>query len=466
MKLYNTMSKRIEEFKPIKENEVSMYACGPTVYNYAHIGNLRTYIFEDILKRALMYFGYNVKHVMNVTDVGHLASDSDTGDDKMELGALREGKSIWDLAGFYWDAFKSDIRQLNIIEPDIWCRATDHIAQQINMVAALEAAGYTYRIEDGVYFDTSKLSDYGKLAKLNIEGLKAGSRVDMVSGKRNITDFALWKFSPTDKKRLMEWDSPWGIGFPGWHIECSAMAMEYLGDEIDIHCGGVDHIPIHHTNEIAQVESLTGKQWVKYWLHGEFLVLDNDEKMSKSGENFSTLSSLTKAGIDPLTYRYFCLNASYRKQLTYRWDAIQAAEKSYGNLKEAMVSLKKSLDVKKEPVINKKYNDIFKEAISSDLNIPKALGIMWNLIKDGNLADDEKYWTAVDMDRVFGLGLNELEESVGEEIIPDEIKEIAEERARARKEKNWALSDKLRDKMNTMGFTVEDTAEGQKVKKR
>ena len=459
------MTKKVEEFSPIKDNEVSMYTCGPTVYNYAHIGNLRTYIFEDILKRTLTYFGYNVKHVMNVTDVGHLASDSDTGDDKMELGALREGKSIWDLAEFYWDAFKSDIAQLNIIEPDIWCRATDHITQQIDMVKSLEDGGYTYRIEDGIYFDTSKLSDYGKLAKLDIEGLKAGSRVDMVSGKKNITDFALWKFSPADKKRLMEWDSPWGRGFPGWHIECSAMAKEYLGDEIDIHCGGVDHIPIHHTNEIAQVESLTGRRWVRYWMHGEFLVLDNEEKMSKSGENFSTLASLTKAGIDPLSYRYFCLNASYRKQLTYRWDAVQAAQKSFDNLKVAALSLKKGLDVTKEPIINKKYNDSFKEAISSDLNIPKALGIMWSLIKDSDVADDEKYQTLIDMDKVFGLGLDGLEANTETEIIPEEVMKLAEQRARARKEKNWTKSDELRSKMNKMGYTVEDTAEGQKVKK-
>src|SRR3989344_952205 len=272
LKFYNTLTRAKEEFKPQNPPAVGLYTCGPTVYNYAHIGNLRTYIFEDILKRALVANGFEVNHVMNITDVGHLTSDADVGEDKMEKGAKREGKTVWDIAEFYTKAFKEDMRRLNLVEPDIWCKATDHIAEQIELIQRLEKRGFTYLIDDGVYFDTTKDPHYGKLARLDIAGLRAGARIEMVKDKRNPTDFALWKLSPDNEQRQMEWESPWGKGFPGWHIECSAMAMKYLGETFDIHCGGIDLIPVHHTNEIAQAENATGKKFVHTWLHGEFLL--------------------------------------------------------------------------------------------------------------------------------------------------------------------------------------------------
>ena len=293
--LYNTLTRRIEEFKSIKKNNVGLYTCGPTVYNFAHIGNLRTYVFEDILKRALAYNDYKVKHVMNITDVGHLTDDADEGEDKMEKGSAREGKTAWELAEFYTHAFRLDMEQLNIIKPSIWCRATDHIKEQINLIKKLEKKGFTYATSDGIYFDTSKLKDYGKLANLQNQELRAGVRVD-VGDKRSTTDFALWKFSPKLQKRQMEWKSPWGVGFPGWHIECSAMAMKYLGETFDIHCGGVDHIPVHHTNEIAQSEAAYDSSLANFWMHGEFLLMGND-KMAKSGDNFVTLQTLKEKEI-------------------------------------------------------------------------------------------------------------------------------------------------------------------------
>jgi cysteinyl-tRNA synthetase len=298
LELYKTMDREKKLFNPIAPSTVSLYTCGPTVYNYAHIGNLRTYVFEDVLKRVLQYNGYQVNHVMNITDVGHLTDDADSGIDKMEKGAAREGKSAWDIAKFYTEAYQHDLANLNIEPPTTWCKATDHIPEQIALIQKLEHKGFTYRTPDGIYFDTAKLPDYGKLAKLDLKHLQAGTRVD-IGEKKNPTDFALWKFSDYDTKRQMEWDSPWGIGFPGWHIECSAMATKYLGQPFDIHCGGIDHIPVHHTNEIAQSEVAEGKPLANYWLHGEFLLIDND-KMAKSGENFITLQTIKDKGINPL----------------------------------------------------------------------------------------------------------------------------------------------------------------------
>jgi len=317
LKFYNTLTRKLEDFNPLNPPNVGLYTCGPTVYMYAHIGNLRTYIFEDILKRVLLANNYKVNHVMNITDVGHLTSDADTGDDKLEKEAIKENKNAWEIAAFYTAAFQKDLEELNIIPPDIWCKATDHINEQIELVKKLESKGFTYRTDDGIYFDTSKVADYGKLAGLDIEGLRAGIRVEMVAGKKNPTDFALWKFSPTNVKRQMEWDSPWGKGFPGWHIECAAMSMKYLGETFDIHCGGIDHIPVHHTNEIAEAESATGKPFVKYWLHGEFLEL-KEGRMGKSEGNAILVSTLKEKGFDPLSYRYLVLNTHYRK----RWNLI------------------------------------------------------------------------------------------------------------------------------------------------
>lgn len=463
MKLFNTLSRNKEEFIPINENNVGLYTCGPTVYNYAHIGNLRTYIFEDVLKRTLEYAGYNVNHVMNVTDVGHLVSDEDEGEDKMELGAARENKTAFEIADFYLEQFRNDLKQLNIIEPSIWCKVTEHITEQIDMVAKLEEKGFTYIISDGVYFDTSKVRDYGKLAKLDIEGLKARARIEMVADKKNITDFALWKFSPKDKKRQMEWESPWGVGFPGWHIECSAISMKYLGERIDIHCGGIDHVPIHHTNEIAQSESITGKKWVNYWLHGEFLVLDKDEKMSKSGDNFITVNTLPEKGYSPLAYRYACFNAHYRKQLVFSWDTIEGANNALNRIISKVKDYKEFYDINVEGTINNEYMDKFLDALYDDLNVPNGVAIMWDLINDSSVSKNDKYSTIIEMDRILGFGLDKIE--IAQDELESEIVQLIEKRQSARANKDWAEADRIRDTLKTLGITLEDTAEGVKWKK-
>ncbi|MEZ4618415.1 MAG: cysteine--tRNA ligase [Caldilineaceae bacterium] len=324
LRLYDTYSRSLRDFAPLSPEEVGLYTCGPTVYDYAHIGNLRTYLFEDILRRVLEFNGYKVKHVMNITDVGHLVSDADSGEDKMEKGSRRTGKTAWEIAEFYTQAFQEDLRRLNILEPTIWCRATDYIPEQIEMIGCIEANGYAYTTSDGVYFDTAKLDDYGYLARLKIEGLQAGMRVDM-GEKRNPTDFALWKFSPKDQTRQMEWESPWGVGFPGWHIECSAMSAKFLGNLFDIHCGGEDHIPVHHTNEIAQTEACHGTHLANFWLHGYFLQLD-DAKMAKSAGGFLRVQTLLDRGYEPLVYRFFCLSGHYRAKLNFTWESLDGAK--------------------------------------------------------------------------------------------------------------------------------------------
>src|SRR4030042_227264 len=331
LKLYNTLTRKKEEFKPIKKWQVGIYSCGPTVYWYQHIGNLRTYIFADVLKRVLKYNNYKVKQVMNITDVGHLTSDSDEGEDKIEKAAAKEGKTAEEIANYYWEIFRQDFKKLNIFEPNIWCKASEHIKEQIELIKKIEKKGFIYKTKDGIYFDTSKLKDYGKLAKLKIENLQAGKRV-AIGEKKNKTDFALWKFSEKPGERQQEWKSPWGIGFPGWHIECSAMSMKYFGETIDIHTGGEDHIPIHHTNEIAQSESATGKKFVNYWLHGAFLKLAG-EKMSKSKGGLYTVSELEKQNFLPLVYRYLCLTAHYKTQLEFSLETLKNAQNSYDRLK-------------------------------------------------------------------------------------------------------------------------------------
>ncbi|MCP4707417.1 MAG: cysteine--tRNA ligase, partial [Planctomycetes bacterium] len=332
IRLYDTYTRSIRDFKPLHPPNVGLYACGLTVYDYAHIGNLRTYMFEDILRRVLEINGYTVKHVINITDVGHLTSDADEGEDKMEKGSKRTGMTAWMIAKLYTRAFKDDLHLLNIHEPTIWCRATKHIQEQIDLVSCIEANGYTYRTSDGIYFDTSRLENYGYLGRLDIDGLQAGSRVDMAE-KRNPTDFALWKFSPTGEKRQMEWDSPWGVGFPGWHIECSAMSIKYLGPFFDIHCGGEDHIPVHHTNEIAQTRACYDTNLANFWLHGYFLQL-NQEKMAKSAGGFLRMQMLIDRGYDPLAYRYFCLNALYRSKLNFSWESLDGAATGLNRLRK------------------------------------------------------------------------------------------------------------------------------------
>ncbi len=461
VKLFNTLSRTVERFKPIDENEVKMYACGPTVYNFAHIGNLKTYIFEDILKRVLLASGYDVKHVMNVTDVGHLTSDEDTGEDRMEIGALRENKTAYEIADFYFGEFRKDLKRLNIIEPDIWCKATDNIKEQIDFISSLEEKGYTYIIEDGVYFDTSKVEDYGKLSRLDIKGLQAGARVEISDEKRNITDFALWKFSPKDKRRQMEWDSPWGVGFPGWHIECSAMATKFLGEHIDIHCGGIDHIPVHHNNEIAQSESSLGHKWVNYWLHGEFLVLDKEEKMSKSKDNFTTMNTLIERGYDPLVYRYYCLNAHYTKGLMFSWKAIDSASIAFSKLKSKVIEFKKSTNEVKD--IDLKPLKDFYSAAQNDLNVPLGIGIMWDMVNDNSIPPENRYFMLLEMDKVLGFKFSDMKEE--ELSFDDEILELVNLRQEARKNKDFKTSDRIRDELLQKGIALEDGPSGVKIKK-
>lgn len=455
--LYNTLTRKKEKFEPINPPYVGMYTCGPTVYNYAHIGNLRTYIFEDILKRVLLYNGYIVKHVMNITDVGHLTSDADEGEDKIEREAKKERRSAWEIAEFYTEAFKRDIKKLNILEPDIWCKATEHIKDFIDLILILENKGYTYKTSDGIYFDTSKLPDYGKLAGQDLESLLPGARVEYNPEKKNPTDFALWKFSPKDVKRQMEWDSPWGVGFPGWHIECSVMSTKYLGQPFDIHCGGIDHIPIHHTNEIAQSEAAYDKPMAKYWLHGEFLVM-GDKKMAKSEGNFVTLSDLEEKGYHPLAYRYFCLTAHYRTPLRFTWTALEGSQRALNRLYENIKRYPK-----KEVEFHKEYEERFHKAINDDLDMPKALAITWELIKDDNISPEIKRATLLQFDKVLGLSLDNPPEIKVE--VPEEIWQLLEERETARKNKDWKKADEIREEIKKRGYIIEDTPQGPRIRK-
>lgn len=454
LKLYNTLTRTIETFKPIIDQKVGLYTCGPTVYDYAHIGNLRTYVFEDILRRTLTAYGYDVKHVMNITDVGHLSGDDDTGEDKMEKGAKREGKTAWEIAEFYTTAFQSHTLALNILPPDLWCKATDHISEQIAQVQTLIDKGYTYETTDGIYFDTTKFPQYGEMALLYKQKLQAGVRVEL-GEKKNAHDFALWKFSSPNEKRQMEWEAFGRMGFPGWHIECSAMSMKYLGNHFDIHCGGVDHIPVHHTNEIAQAECAGANHpWVNYWLHGEFLLIDNS-KMSKSDNNFITLDTLIEKGYSPLAYRYFLLQAHYRKQLSFSWDALDATEKGLKNLYRTIQSLGESIGN-----VDKTYVSKFTEQLTDDLNTPQALAVLHEMLKS-DLPKEVKLATAYEFDKILGLGLNSTQKNDSE--IPDAVKKLLEERETARKEKNWVLSDELRDKIISLGFEIEDAPEGPRL---
>jgi len=455
LRLFDTYTREIREFKPLEGNQVGMYTCGPTVYDYAHIGNLRTYIFEDLLRRVLEFNGYQVKHVMNITDVGHLVSDADTGEDKMEKGARRTGKTAWQIAEEYTRAFQQDLEQLNILPPTIWCRATDHIREQIETIRCIEAKGFTYRTSDGIYFDTSKLPDYGYLARLDIEGLQAGSRVD-VGEKRNPTDFALWKFSPPGQKRQMEWDSPWGVGFPGWHIECSAMSAKYLGPFFDIHCGGEDHIPVHHTNEIAQTQACHGTRLANFWMHGYFLQIE-DAKMAKSAGEFLRVQTLIDRGIDPLAYRMLCLGAHYRTKLNFTWESLEGAATALQRLRTTMH------EWGAPGAVNEDYRRRFLEQINDDLNLPRALAVTWELVKS-EVPSAAKKATLFEFDRVLGLRLADWQPK--QEAVPNEIMMLVEQRRLARSEKRWKDSDALRDQIKAAGWEIEDTPQGPKLRRR
>ncbi len=455
LRLYDTYTRSLREFEPIHPEEVGLYTCGPTVYDYAHIGNFRTYIFTDILRRVLAINGYSVKHVMNITDVGHLTSDADEGEDRMEKGSRRTGMTAWEIAELYTQEFKLDLERLNILEPTIWCRATDHISDQIEVIQCIEKNGYTYRTSDGIYFDTSKMRDYGLLARLDIEGLQAGARID-IGEKRHLTDFALWKFSTPDQKRQMEWDSPWGVGFPGWHIECSAMSAKYLGPLFDIHCGGEDHISVHHTNEIAQTQACYGTRLANFWMHGYFLQID-EARMGKSAGNFLRLETLIDMGYDPLAWRMFCLNAHYRAKLNYTVDGLDGAMISLDRLRKA------AYDWGEPSVVDEEYVAKFLETVNDDLNMPRAMALTWDLVKS-DLPNGTKKATILYFDQILGLRLDEWEPI--EEIIPDEIMELVQKRQEARQDKRWKDADALRDEVSVAGFEIEDTPQGPRVKRR
>ena len=454
LNLYDTYARSLRKFLPIHPPEVGLYTCGPTVYDYAHIGNLRTYIFEDVLRRTLEFNGYKVMHVMNITDVGHLISDADTGEDRMEIGSQRTGKSAWEVSGIYTEEFKNDLQCLNILAPHVWCKATDHIQEQIELVRCIEAKGFTYRTEDGIYFDTSRLPEYKDLAGLDVKGLKAGARVEM-GQKRHPTDFALWKFSPTDKKRQMEWDSPWGTGFPGWHIECTAMSAKYLGNFFDIHCGGEDHITVHHPNEIAQALACYGTRLANFWLHGYFLQID-ESRMGKSKGNFLRLKTLIDMGYDPLAWRYLCLNANYRSKLNFTWESLDGAQTALNRLRTICYEWS-SPDIP-DPT----YIDKFTRFINDDLNTPRALALAWELA-GSDLSTETKKGTMLEFDRILGLGLGSWQPV--ELDFPDEIMELVEQREQARKDRRWQEADVLRERIKAKGFDVQDTPQGPRLKK-
>ena len=461
VRLYNTLSREKEVFVPIRPNAVGLYTCGPTVYNYAHIGNLRTFLFEDVLKRILSYNGFSVKHVMNITDVGHLTGDRDMGEDKLEKGAQQEGKSAWEIAAYYTEAFKTDMERLHILPPTIWCRATDTIPEQIALIQTLEEKGFTYRTSDGIYFDTARFPDYTRLSHQNLDALQEGARVEKNPEKRNATDFALWKFSPPGVQRQMEWASPWGTGFPGWHIECSAMSMKYLGDQLDIHCGGTDHIDVHHTNEIAQSEAATGKPFFNFWMHGAFLIIAGGKKMAKSEGNFLTLeNAFVKNHIDPLAYRYATFLTHYRKPMEYSPEAIEAALNGLQHLRNQVRTLRDEAgDALDRGAVDAAYREKFLAEINDDLNMPRAMAVVQELLKS-DLPAADKLASLYDFDRVLGFDLAQVDQA---DRLPEEIQRLAEERLAARAAKNWALSDELRDAIQARGYRVQDTPQGTKV---
>lgn len=468
------MGRRVEEFKPIHDSEVRLYACGPTVYNYAHIGNLRTFLFEDLLVRALTYLGYRVTHVMNITDVGHLTDDGDDGEDKMMKTARERKLSPWEIAEFYTKAFFEDTEKLNIQKPSIVCRATEHIQDMIALVKQLEDRGYTYQAGGNVYFDISKFPRYGELASLDQENLQAGARIEVDQNKRNPRDFVLWFTNSKFEHQAMVWDSPWGQGYPGWHLECSAMSRKYLGDQFDIHCGGVDHVPVHHTNEIAQTEAATGKSpWVRYWLHAEFL-LTKAFKMSKSSGNFLTLSRLEEMGYTPMDYRFFCLGAHYRTQLTFTEQALQAAQSARRNLMSRVGTLPDMDTARRQEGVSGlsekalEYRRQFTQHIADDLNMPRGLADAWAVVKDKELQPWEKRLLIAGMDTIFGLGLGDFtapeEDQVSQESLdPELVRRIElriQDRNEARKNRNFSLADSIRDELKSEGIMLIDTPQG------
>ena len=454
---YNTLTRTKEEFKPIQTGKVGIYSCGPTVYSSPHIGNMYAYVSWDILTRTLRYLGFEVNQVMNITDVGHLTSDADSGEDKMEKGSKREGLSVWEVAKKYESEFMESLEMLNIVKPSIFCRATDHIKEQIELIEKLEKNGFTYKISDGIYFDTSKFPGYGDFARLNLDKIKEGARVEENQEKINPSDFALWKFSPLGIKRQMEWESPWGMGFPGWHIECTAMSTKYLGETFDIHTGGEDHIPVHHTNEIAQGYGAFGHQTANYWIHNAFITIGID-KMSKSKGEVYTIRQLKEKGFDPIVYRYMSINSHYKGGMAFSLEGLETARLSYEKL---LLSVSKWKETGGGGKVDESYKTEFGEVISNDLAMPEAMAVVWKLVKS-DLTDSDKLATILDFDRVLGL---RLDREVVEDKIPEEVTKMAEERQKLKDEKRWAEADEIRDKILEIGFVVEDNKNGYKIRK-
>ena len=464
IRLFNTASRSKDAFQSIEPGKAGLYTCGPTVYHYAHIGNLRTYVFEDLLVRALGRAGYEVNHVMNITDVGHLTSDADTGDDKMEASARKSGRDIWELAEHYERVFFADLEKLNVLAPGLKPKATNHVAEMIELVQRLESKGFTYRTEDGIYFDTARFPAYADFGRLDVENLEAGKRVDM-GGKRSATDFALWKFSPPGEKRQMEWDSPWGRGFPGWHIECSAMAMKYLGETFDIHCGGIDHVKVHHTNEIAQSEAATGKRFANTWMHGEFLIEDSG-KMSKSKGDFLTLSLLEREGYHPMEYRFLLLQAHYRSTLKFSWDSLKAAAAGYRGIVERLRGWKDAA-VSADPgvlAIGHGWVRDFEKAVFDDLNLPAAVSVLFGLLRDERLPAGNRRDIALDLDGILGLQLSQAM-LASDDAVPAEVQALIMARDQARRDRNWGESDRLRGELQARGYAVEDSPQGTRVRR-
>lgn len=460
IRIYNSITKQLEDFQPIKPDVVSMYLCGPTVYDFVSIGNYRTYVLGDLVNRILSFNGFKVKYVMNFTDVGHLtgdnSGDADSGEDRLETAADKEGRSAHDIADYYIADFLKGFDKLNLIRPFKFTRATEYIQEQVDLVRSLERQGYTYRIDDGIYFDTAKFEEYGKLSGMSAETIKEGARVEPNIQKRNPMDFALWKFSPTDKKRWQEWESPWGVGFPGWHLECSAMSMKELGETLDIHLGGEDLRMIHHQNEIAQSECSTGKTFVNYWIHGAFLQVDGG-RMGRSLGNAYTIDDVVERGYDPLALRYLYLTAHYRSSLNFTWESLTGAQNSLKKMYEILSGYKESEDASP----SERHLSSFVQAINNDFNIPEALAVLWDTLKS-NLPEPVKIASALRMDAVLGL---DLENYIGYEI-PKEVVDIANSRNEYRKAGIWDKADMLRRQLSERGYVVEDMPEGKYKLKR
>jgi len=466
LKIYNTLSKKIEIFRPLKERKVSLYTCGPTVYDYDHLGHAWNYTTADILRRVLEYNRYKVKHLMNITDVGHLTSDADTGEDKIEKSAREKKKTAWEVADYFTKIYLKNRKKMNMLEPHIISKATDHIPEMIELIKKIFKKNAAYKIDDGIYFEVKKFPSYGKLSGNTLKQLKAGARIEINPQKRHPADFALWKFTPLNQKRQMEWNSPWGKGFPGWHIECSAMSMKYLGTTIDIHTGGEDNIFPHHESEIAQSETANNKKFVRYWFHPRFLIVEG-QKMSKSLKNFYTISDLENKGFSPLALRYLFLTSHYRSKLNFTWKSLAASQKALLSLHDFLIKIQLAKTPAKKTISLKRFRKHFLEMINKDLDVPKALAVLWKLIGENNKNPNkfnpgDLYKLIIDWDKVFGLNLNKIKPPK----IPVKIKKLLRQREILRKEKKFNQADKVRKEIEKSGFIIEDTTQGPNVKKR